>query len=267
MQTQQFGRRTKKKAANCGVNISETDFLSEKINKKTIHVVQRQQRQELPHPIRLVMNNAYILFTEAAAEGISNFPDLHLQSREDALPFLEGTINLFDEHRAAYDTYAIRIECSPDYPNSFPFVYEIQGRLPHNIDWHLYNDGHFCICTPIEEYIQCAQGITLTSFIQNQVVPYLHNQSFREREGYFLNERSHGLQGILESLYDLLQTRDTNKMYSLLMCIHKNDTPSRTSKCFCGSGKKYRYCHREAYQLIKSMGQYRLYSIILFLRR
>ena len=213
------------------------------------------------------MNNVYIRFTEEAAEAISNFPDLHLHSREDALPFLEGTINLLDENRAAYDTYVIRIECSPDYPNNFPFVYETQGRLPHNIDWHLYNDGHFCICTPIEEYIHCAQGITLTSFIQNQIVPYLHNQSFREREGYFLHERSHDLQGILESLYDLLQTRDTNKIYSLLMYIYKNDTPSRTSKCFCGSHKKYRHCHREAYQLIKSMGQDRLYSIILSLRR
>lgn len=213
------------------------------------------------------MNNAYIQFTEEATEAICNFPDFHLRSREDALPFLEGTINLLDKNSVAYDAYAIRIECAPDYPKSFPFVYETQGRLPHNIDWHLYNDGHFCISTPIEEYIHCAQGITLTSFIQNQVVPYLHNQSFREKEGYFLHERSHGLQGILESLYDLLQTRDANKMYSLLIYIYKNETPSRTSKCFCGSCKKYRYCHREAYQSIKSMGQDRLYSIILSLRR
>ena len=212
------------------------------------------------------MNNRYILFTEEAIEAISNFPDLYLHSREDSLPFLEGTINLLDEKKTTYDTYAIRIECPPEYPNNFPLVYETLGRLPHNIDWHLYNDGHFCICTPIEEYIHCAQGITLISFIQNQVVPYLHNQSFREREGYFLQERSHGLQGTLESLYDLLDTTDVNKIYSLLVYIYKNDTPIRTSKCFCGSGKKYRHCHKKEYLLIKSMGQDRLGSIILSLR-
>ena len=211
------------------------------------------------------MNNIYIRFTEEATEAISNFPALSIHSREDFPPFLKGTISLSDKNRGTYDEYAIRIECSPNYPISFPFVYETQGRLPHNLDWHLYNDGHFCICTPIEEYIQCAQGITLTSFIQNQIIPYLHNQSFREREGYFLQERSHGLQGQLESLYDLLQTRDINKIYSLLMYIYKNDTPSRTAKCFCGSGKKYRHCHKKKYLLIKSMGQDRLRSIILSL--
>ena len=56
----------------------------------------------------------------------------------------------------------------------------------------------------MEEYIHCAKGITLTSFIQNEVLPYLHHQSFREKEGYFIHERSHGQLGILESLYDIL---------------------------------------------------------------
>lgn len=211
------------------------------------------------------MNNAYSLFTKEATEAVSNFPDLSIHIREDSLPFLKGTISLLDKSREVYDEYAIHIHCSPDYPNSFPLAYETQGRLPHNIDWHLYNDGHFCICTPIEEYIQCTQGITLTSFIQNQVVPYLHHQSFREREGYFLQERSHGLRGLLEPLYDLLRTRDINKIHSLLIYIYKNNTPSRTSRCFCGSRKKYRHCHKKEYLAIKSIGQDRLRSIILSL--
>lgn len=211
------------------------------------------------------MNNTYIRFIEEAAEAISHFPDLHIHSREDALPFLEGTINLFDKNSVAYDAYSIRIECALNYPKSFPLVYETQGRLPHNIDWHVYSDGHFCLCTPIEEYIHCAKGVTLTTFIQNQVVPYLHNQSFREKEGYFLHERSHGLKGILESLYDILNTKDLIKIYSLLTYIYKSNPPSRTSKCFCGSGKKYRHCHREAYHSIKSIGQDQLLTLISIL--
>jgi hypothetical protein len=213
------------------------------------------------------MNKTHLKFTEEATEAMSNFPDLKLlHSREDSIPFLEGIIKLFDQNREAYDYYAIRVECTPDYPNSFPFVYETRGRLPHNIDWHLYSDGHFCICTPVEEYIHCAQGITLTTFIRNHVIPYLHNQSFREKEGYFLHERSHGAQGILESLYDVLHTEDLTNIYSLLTYIYTNNPSPRTSGCFCGSGKKYRHCHRGAYHSMKSMGQERLQSIIQYVK-
>jgi hypothetical protein len=213
------------------------------------------------------MNNMYIKFIEEATEAINNFPDLQLCSREDSLPLLEGKITLFDEIGGAYDSYFIKIECCQDYPNSFPFVYETLKRLPHNIDWHVYGDGHFCICTPIEEFIHCAKGYTLKSFIQDQVLPYLHNQSFREKEGYFLNERSHGSQGILESLYDILSINDVIKIHELLVFIYKNSIPLRTSKCFCGSNKKFRYCHKESYHAIKSIGPERLFSIISYIKR
>lgn len=208
------------------------------------------------------MNESFSKFIVEAPEAIGNFPDLQLCSRENSFPYLHGDIILFDENGVAYDSYSIRMESNNDYPNSFPRVYETKGRLPHNIDWHVYTDGHFCICTELEEYIHCSKGITLRTFIQNHVVPYLHNQSFREKEGYFVNERSHGSKGILESLCSLLNTYDFSKAYSLLDFIYKNDTPSRTSKCFCGSSKKYRHCHREAYQAIKSIGQEKIKSVI-----
>jgi len=212
------------------------------------------------------MNNVYVKFIEEATEAIKNFPDLQLCIREDSLPFLEGKISLLDENGAIYDAYHIKIDCSDDYPNSFPWVYEVFGRLPHNIDWHVYEDGHFCICTPIEELIYCSKGITMTTFIRDHIVPYLHNQSFRENEGYFLNERSHGSQGILESIRDILMAKDLNKVYSLLVYIYKNDNPSRTAICFCGSGKKYRHCHREAYRSLKLLSQEKLLQIICFIK-
>ena len=213
------------------------------------------------------MNKSYNKFVEEVLKALSNFPDLQLCIREDSLPYLSGNLILSDENDVKYDEYSIKIECTKDYPNSFPLVYETNERLPHNIDWHIYGDGHFCICTPIEEYIYCAKGITLTSFIQKQVVPYLHNQSFREKEGYFLNERSHGSLGILESLHDILHINDSTKIYSILVHIYKNSKPLRTSKCFCGSARKYRHCHKEAFEVLKSIGQDRLFGIISYLKK
>ncbi len=213
------------------------------------------------------MNSAYIKFTTDADKAISEFPELQLCIREDSLPFLTGSIVLRDANNAVYDIYSIKIECIDNYPKSFPYVYETGKRLPHNIDWHVYSDGHFCICTPVEEYIHCAKGITLVNFIKEHLIPYLHNQSFREKEGYFLNERSHGSEGILESIYALLNVNELNKAYQLLKFIYKNENPSRTSQCFCRSNKKYRYCHRSAYQKLKNIGQDRLLEIINYLKR
>lgn len=264
--TQPYEKRTRIKPANCGANILETSSPLAKTKRKALHVVLQLPQQERSDRIHMVMNKAYKNFIEEAVEAIRNFPDLQLNSREDSLPFLEGKITLLDEHGVAYDAYQLKIDCSDDYHNSFPIVYETAERLPHNIDWHVYEDGHFCICTPIEEYIHCSKGITLTTLIQNHVLHYLHNQSFREKEGYFLHERSHGTPGILESIQGVLKVKDLNKIYSLLVYVYKNDTPSRTSMCFCGSGKKYRYCHREAYLALKDIGQKRLFQIIYFLK-
>lgn len=210
----------------------------------------------------MAMNNSYLKFAEEASHTISNFPDLKLLSREDSLPYLEGKIDLLDESGIPYDSYSVKILCTIDYPNSFPVVNETKGRLPHNIDWHVYPDGHFCICTPAEEYVQCSKGITLLGFIQNHLVPYLHNQVFRELEGYYLNERSHGKKGVLESLYTMLGTTNADKVLKILIFIYKNEIPHRTSKCFCASGKKYRHCHREHFIYFKEIGQTRLKSII-----
>ncbi len=208
------------------------------------------------------MTNSILKFAEEAINVIKNFPELKLLSREDSLPYLEGQIDLLNENGKKYDSYFVKIECSADYPHSFPLVYENSGRLPNNIDWHVYQDGQFCICAPPEEYLECNRGISLLSFIEKHLIPYLHNQAFRELKGYYLNERSHGKEGVLESLYKILRTTSANKVLEILMYIYKNKTPSRTSKCFCASGKKYRQCHRDAFIEFKKIGPERLKLII-----
>ena len=202
----------------------------------------------------MVMRNASDKFIKETSEAVIAFPELKLSCRDGCLPYLEGSVNLFDKNGLVYDTYNIRIECSKDYPGTFPWVYEVAGRLPANIEWHVYSDGHFCICTPVEEHIYCRKGITLVQFITAHVIPYLHNQSFREREGYFLNERSHGDLGVVEYFYQKLGTKSLPEIIKILKFIDRCAEPSRTSTCFCGKRKKYRHCHRTGYRDLKLLG-------------
>jgi hypothetical protein len=166
---------------------------------------------------------------------------------------LDGSVPLIDEAGDIIDRYEISIVPSDDYPNSFPYVYETAGRLPNNIDWHVYPDGHFCIKAIPEEKLACINGISLISFIKDQVLPYLFNQNFREKFGYFLRERSHGTEGNLEFFKDTFKTNDLLKIRDYLIFILKRRKPNRVELCFCGSGIKYRKCHRDAYQVLSPL--------------
>lgn len=166
---------------------------------------------------------------------------------------LTGTLPLLGQQGELIDAYEIQIVPTEAYPGEFPLVYETGGRLPPNIDWHIYPDGHFCIKAWPEEILICNQSLTLLSFIEEQVIPYLFNQKHREEYGYFLNERSHGTAGNLEFFKDLFRTDKLSLISEYLDFIARKEKPNRVAQCFCGSGIKYRKCHREAYQLLSSL--------------
>jgi hypothetical protein len=199
------------------------------------------------------MNSGLDLFRFEALSAKGLLSKLYgLVLKEDPLR-LDGTIPLIDEQGDIIDSYEISIIPLDDYPNNFPYVYEIAGRLPNNIDWHIYPDGHFCIKASPEEKLICINGISLLSFIKEQVIPYLFNQNFREKFGYFLRERSHGLEGNLEFFKDIFKTEDLLKIKQYLGFILERAKPNRVALCFCGSGIKYRRCHRDAYQLLSPL--------------
>jgi len=162
--------------------------------------------------------------------------------------YISGELKLHDDQGSCIDSYFIRIVPSEKYPFQFPHVFETGGRLPYNIDWHVFPDGHCCLKSIPEEALLCKQGITLPWFIEHQVKPYFFNQKYRELNGYYLKERSHKMEGNIEFFEDVFRTNDLIKIAQGLLFIKGRKKPNRVSKCFCGSGMKYRKCCREAYR-------------------
>lgn len=196
------------------------------------------------------MIEGLILFQDEATRIGDCFPTLINAVEENSHPYLVGSIELTDENGYIIDTYRVKIVPTEDYPYEFPHVYELGGRIPINIDWHVFPDGHCCIKAHTEEILICHQGITLIDFIKNEVIPYFFNQKHRELYGYFLQERSHGKKGNLEFLYEVFGTVDKSVIRRCLLFISKKQEPNRVSMCFCGSGEKYRKCHRGTYRLL-----------------
>ena len=198
------------------------------------------------------MNNGFQIFKKDAESIQNEYPGLMLDvDSKDATPSISGIIQLDDEKGSFIDSYKIRIIPMTDYPNRFPHVFETGGRIPINIDWHVYpNDGHCCICSIPEEILICKNWISLHSFIENQVKPYLFNQKFREVHGFFLKERPHGNKGNIQFFVEAFKTNDLTTVINGLIFIKQRNEPNRVSQCFCGSGFKYRKCHKESYRVL-----------------
>lgn len=208
------------------------------------------------------MNDWDQRFKDEAIYIHEHFPDLKYYETQENGPVVLGDIILADRDGMPIDKYQVRIVPSINYPATFPLVFETGGRIPINIDWHVYSDGHCCIKTLAEELLICKKGINLKDFIEKHVVPYFFNQKHRELHGYFLQEYSHGHKGIIEFFEDQFNTKNINLILNGLIFIKSRREPNRVEDCFCGSGRKYRKCHRDTYRILKEFNNDQLDIII-----
>lgn len=198
----------------------------------------------------------YDLFKAQIPEVLSLYPEFQ-ECQFDGKSIITGNIDIVDINSKYWTSYAIEIHPTNDFPYRFPLLFEVGGKIPRIADWHVYEDNNNC-CVKIlpAEIIRCKSGITITEYIKEEVVPYLFNQTHRIIEGYYVNgEFSHGAIGFYEYYSKVLGTQgnifDTCK---LLHAISITPKPPRTSVCFCGSGIKYRKCHKLAYDTLREVG-------------
>lgn len=197
------------------------------------------------------MSDGFQIFNREAELIQKEYPGLKLSTEElSGAPCLSGTIQLEVENSYVVDSYEIKIIAIPEYPYLFPHVFETGGRIPKNIDWHVYPDGHSCFSSIPEEILFCKKGINLHYFIENQLKPYLFNQKYREDNGFFLKERPHGDEGTIQFFIEAFNTKDLLEISNGLRFIRQRKEPNRVSLCFCGSGKKYRKCHKTTYRML-----------------
>ncbi|WP_276483775.1 SEC-C domain-containing protein [Paraflavitalea pollutisoli] len=216
------------------------------------------------------MSKGYLCFLEQLDEAIKRYPTLQKKEVNERT-ILAGRLSVIDRDGQQWDEYEVEIHATDLFPNRFPDLYETGGKIPRIGDWHINEDTFTCCITvPPEEIIRCKKGINLCTYISEQVMPYLFNQTHRRVEGYYVNgEYSHGIRGLMEYYSDLLQTGDdVYTTVRLIIFIAEHNRPLRTSLCFCGSSLKYRHCHRIAYEQLKELDkEHLLQHAILIAKR
>jgi hypothetical protein len=202
------------------------------------------------------MSKGYQHFLTQVGDAILAYPSLMKVLSGDRI-ILKGILKVIDEEGIYWDEYEVEIHATDHFPAQFPALYETGGKIPRIGDWHV-NEDTFSCCTTVtpEEILRCQRGINLTVYIAEYVMPYLFNQTHRRIEGYYVNgEYAHGAWGLLQYYGELLGSESSPRLtVDLLRYIAQFEPPLRTCLCFCGSKRKYRHCHRNAYQLLKSLG-------------
>ena len=219
----------------------------------------------------------------------ARFPDLHINESKGKISIagdlivdmfysesLDSRYIVFpgeDMHSSdnyIHDVYQIRL----DYNEALfiPEVYETSGRIRtfaqrKNIllpDLHMNARGNLCLCPKPLERVKLNDSHTIEDFFKLLVIPFFYAQSFFERFNRWpWKDYSHGDPGILECYADYIsKTQDKtsfveNTISSLNLenqrVVRSADQITRQSLCFCGSGKKFRNCHHEAWEAAKGL--------------
>jgi len=192
------------------------------------------------------------------------YNSLHLKLQEEKA-FLIGKLDFTAtlEGETISDYYLIKIEFPQSYPDVPPITEEIGGRIPKNIDHHVYPDKTLCLGPPIKVLLKFKKEPTLLNFIENLLIPILYWHSHRERypekplpaypHGDHGIKEYHNETNLKENYFSLFESDDINVIL-LLMKMVIDGTYKSNPKCPCRRrGLKLKDCHGNNLQLLLDM--------------
>lgn len=162
---------------------------------------------------------------------------------------LEGVFEV-DSPKGPVDAYKVRIEFDRDFPRAAPLVFDIDGRLPRDIDRHVYSDGHVCLeVWPV--WLAQNPEPTVATVLGGPIRNFFLSQSYYEANGKWpFGEYSHGDKGRREALRDAVRADSIADKDLVWRVYGLFKPPRRQNVCPCGSGRLYRKCHRAELEAI-----------------
>ena len=159
------------------------------------------------------------------------------------------------------DYFSIEIFVPDGFPEDIPTIHTTDGRIRvNNYKGHVYKNGQFCleIDTAIAAYLQ--DNPSLLSFLTKYLDPYLFGFLFYQKHKRLpFGEHKHGILGLMDFYCELFDTADIKTAYSLLASLFKDNFKGHI-QCPCQSGKRYRNCHKDRINDLKSSRLYERYK-------
>lgn len=185
------------------------------------------------------------------ADLAREYPALHVVVSADRV-VVKGPFEVCD-HGEVLDWFSIEIELLPDHPRCLPMVRETAGRIPWVLDpHHILPDGRACVVLPGAYWLENATGeVSLLEYLRGPLHEYFVGQCLVELgEPWPRGEWAHGAKGMFEHYSSEFGTCDIRAVCRLMFAALK---PMKGHlPCPCGSGHRYRRCHRDVVHRISS---------------
>ena len=166
---------------------------------------------------------------------------------------LSGTYHFYGERNDVVlsGDFDLRFQFPASYPKFIPVVFEDSGLIPHC--YHRNEHSSLCLGTAAELYVVFTKSPCLATFINEILNPYLYRWLTLQATGEVpWGDRSHGLAGVFEGYYRLLNMSTPIQVYHALFYILGHRDFRTNQLCPCGSGKKIKTCHRKQFELLAS---------------
>jgi hypothetical protein len=149
------------------------------------------------------------------------------------------------------DRYALDIALPVNYPHAMPSVWETGGRVPREIDRHVFVDGSLCLGAPLAIWIHLGGDYSIERVIDGPLRSFLIGNSLvEEGEPWPYGERAHGVAGLLEHLGELIGTTDPRAVRRFLIELLDKKVRGH-GLCPCGSGLIIRRCHKDGVDMLQ----------------
>lgn len=196
--------------------------------------------------INLISNRQFKIrnFKEDKNATLSANPGLRYDGKGNEFHKFTGNFYLTNPAGELIESFEIRILVPNTYPNAFPIVFSIDDKIDKTDDYHIGKEGTICVEHTYIANKLVGAGLRLYDFI-NYYLPKYFSWVLLKQNGLIgnLQEWAHQDQGTIQVYQTLLNISDKETIKRFLEGYLRSLKIRRNDKCYCGGGKKIKYCH------------------------
>jgi len=192
------------------------------------------------------------------AELLNRHPGLRISPSANDRLILKGDVSFRlqgPSHEPIGDSYIVELQIPQRFPEELPSARELGDRIPA---WfHKFEGVWLCLGAPTALRLRLSQSRTLTTYVDDFVVPYLFGYSYFARHGEMpFGELAHGSPGILDYLAELFGSEQRQDAHEFLRLASLKKREANKCACPCRSGLRLGRCHhRRVSSLREELGR------------
>ena len=193
-------------------------------------------------------------FDEDKIATLNAHPGLRYEGKTDGYYKFSGNYYLLDNIGELIESFEIAILVHKSYPNTFPIIALLDDKIDRLDEFHVNELGIVCIEHTYIANKLANEGLRIYDFVNYYLHKYF-SWALVKKSGVavLLQEWAHHDEGTIQVYETLFEISDKIQIASFLnnyLAVHKI---GRNDKCYCGCGKKLKYCHYDAALFLKNI--------------